>query len=151
MFLGKGVLKTCTKFTGEQPCRSAIWSNYIEITLQHGCSPVNLLQIFRTPFPKNTSEGLLLFIWFELLRIYPVHNFHKKEPVVRHENQSSVVIVISSGDVSQPIISFQPNISFLIHLKEKLFLCFQGIYKRALVCLNFTYIRDHNVELISPW
>ena len=29
-------------------------------SLRHGCSPVNLLHIFRTPFPKNTSEGLLL-------------------------------------------------------------------------------------------
>ena len=35
-------------------------SNFIEITLRHGCSPVNLLHIFRTPFPKNTSGGLLL-------------------------------------------------------------------------------------------
>ena len=25
--------------------------------LQHGCSPVNLLHIFRTTFPKKTSEG----------------------------------------------------------------------------------------------
>ena len=28
--------------------------------LRYGCSPVNLLHIFRTPFPKNTSGGLLL-------------------------------------------------------------------------------------------
>ena len=34
--------------------------NFIEITLQHGCSPVNLLHIFRTPFLKNTSGRLLL-------------------------------------------------------------------------------------------
>ena len=34
--------------------------NFIEITLQHGCTPVNLLHIFRTPFLKNTSGGLLL-------------------------------------------------------------------------------------------
>ena len=34
-------------------------SNFIEITLQNRCSPVNLLYIFRTPFPKNTSEQLL--------------------------------------------------------------------------------------------
>ena len=27
---------------------------------KHECSPVNLLHIFRTPFPENTSEGLLL-------------------------------------------------------------------------------------------
>ena len=35
---------------------------FIEITLvfSHGCCPVNLLHIFRTPFPKNTSDGLLL-------------------------------------------------------------------------------------------
>ena len=35
-------------------------SNFIEIALRHGCSPVNLLHIFRTPFPKNTSGWLLL-------------------------------------------------------------------------------------------
>ena len=29
--------------------------NFIEIALRHGCSPVNLLHIFRTPFPKNTT------------------------------------------------------------------------------------------------
>ena len=34
--------------------------NFIEITLQHGCSPVNLLHIFRTPFVKNKSGWLLL-------------------------------------------------------------------------------------------
>ena len=35
-------------------------SNFIEITLRYGCSPVNLLHIFITPFPKNTSRRLLL-------------------------------------------------------------------------------------------
>ena len=33
--------------------------NFIEITLCHECSPVNLLHIFRTPFLKNTSGWLL--------------------------------------------------------------------------------------------
>ena len=44
MFLGKGVLKIFSKFTGEHPCRSAIsiklQSNFIKITLRHWCSPV---------------------------------------------------------------------------------------------------------------
>ena len=30
-----------------------------EITLRYGCSPVNLLYSFRTPFPKNSSGWLL--------------------------------------------------------------------------------------------
>ena len=34
--------------------------NFIEITRRHGRSPVNLLHIFRTLFPRNTSGGMLL-------------------------------------------------------------------------------------------
>ena len=37
-------------------------SNFIENALQHGCSPVNWLHIFRTPFPRNTSGWLYLSI-----------------------------------------------------------------------------------------
>ena len=34
--------------------------SFIKITRPHGCSQVNLLYIFRTPFYKNTIEELLL-------------------------------------------------------------------------------------------
>ena len=37
-------------------------SNFIEITIRHGSSPVNLLHIFRTPFPRNIPGWLLLKI-----------------------------------------------------------------------------------------
>ena len=62
VFLVKGVLKICSKFTGEYPCRSVILIKLLqlywnEITLRHGYSPVNLLLIFRTPFSKNTSAS----------------------------------------------------------------------------------------------
>ena len=33
---------------------------YIEISFPHGYSPLNLLHIFRTPFHKKTSGGILL-------------------------------------------------------------------------------------------
>ena len=50
----------------EHSCRSVIsiklQSNVIDITLRHGCSPVNLLHIFRTPFYKSTYGGLLLLM-----------------------------------------------------------------------------------------
>ena len=62
VFLEKGVLKIRDKFTGEHPCRSTIsiklQSNFIGITLRHGCFPVNVLHIFRTPFPKNAYGRL---------------------------------------------------------------------------------------------
>ena len=41
--------------------------SFTEIALRHGCSPLNLLHIFRTPFFKNTSEGLLLKIAIDYL------------------------------------------------------------------------------------
>ena len=53
VFLGKGVLKICSKFTGEHPVR-------IEIPLRHRRYPINLLHIFQTPFPKNIFGGILL-------------------------------------------------------------------------------------------
>ena len=66
--LGKGVLKICSKFTGELPCRSVILIKlmciFIKITLRNGCSPVNLLITFRISFPRNTSGRLLLIIQF---------------------------------------------------------------------------------------
>ena len=42
--------------------KSELLCNFIEITLRLGCSPVNLLHIFRTLFSKNTSQWLLLDI-----------------------------------------------------------------------------------------
>ena len=71
VFLGKGVLKICTRFTGEHPSQSVISiklpNNFIETILRHGWSPVNLLQICRTP----QSD----FFWGER----PACNFIKKK------------------------------------------------------------------------
>ena len=51
----------CSKFTGELPRLSVISkSNFIEIIIWNGCSPVNVLHIFRTNFYKSIYEGLLL-------------------------------------------------------------------------------------------
>ena len=61
VFLGKGVLKICSKFTGKHPCRSVISVKLLcnfEVGLRHGYPPVNL-HIFRAPLFKNTYGGLL--------------------------------------------------------------------------------------------
>ena len=86
VFLRKGVLKICIKFTGEHLCRSVIsiklQSNFIEIALRYGCSPEDLLHIFRRPSPRNTPGRLLLqrianMIFFEdFLRYYFINNLY---------------------------------------------------------------------------
>ena len=56
----RGVLRNRCSENMQQIYRRKLQSNFIEITLRHGCSLVNLLHIFRTPVSKNTSGGLLL-------------------------------------------------------------------------------------------
>ena len=59
------VLKICCKFTGLHPCRSAIsiklQSNFIEITLRHVCSPVNLLDFSEHVFVKTPLTAAACF------------------------------------------------------------------------------------------
>ena len=70
MFLGKSVLKICSKFTGKHQCWSLIsiklLCNFIETTLWHGCSLVHLLQMFRTSFYNYISEGCFCIIGKEV-------------------------------------------------------------------------------------
>ena len=47
-------------------------SNFIEPSPRYGCSPVNLLHIFRIRFLKNTSGRLLLYLWKELFYFFLV-------------------------------------------------------------------------------
>ena len=87
--LRKGVLKIFSKFTGEHPCQSVIsiklQSNFIEIALLHGCSPVNLQHFFRAPFYKNTYGRLLLFVV-----VYCICSYCKK--ICPHATNTSLVI-----------------------------------------------------------
>ena len=46
------------------------FNNFIEITLQHWCSPVNLLHIFKTSFSRSTSWWLLLSNFIEITLRY---------------------------------------------------------------------------------
>ena len=71
--LRKKCSKKCSKFTGKHPCRSKIsiklQSNFIEITLKHGCSPVNLLLIYEHLFLRPPIEGsfyMLQIYWYML-------------------------------------------------------------------------------------
>ena len=70
VFLGKGVLKICSKVTEGHPYWSAIsitlLCSFIEIALRHECFPANLLHIFRASLSMSTSKGLLLVLTLSL-------------------------------------------------------------------------------------
>ena len=63
VLLGKVVLKICSRRTLMSKYDfDKVEKQFFAITLRHGCYLVNLLHIFRTSFPKNTSGGLLLIL-----------------------------------------------------------------------------------------
>ena len=112
VFLGKGVLKICSIFRGEHPCRSVIpikmQSNLIEITLRHGCSPVNLLHIFRTPFPRNTS-------WWLLLNIFKTRRFIEKCPKNNYRNKKQSMTMFRSSFMMRSSFSLTKQSSKNFH------------------------------------
>ena len=77
--LGKGVLKICNKFTGEQLCQIEIsiklLCNFIVITLWHGFSPVNLRHIFRPHFLRTPLYGCFCSFFY----ISKYINFHPSD------------------------------------------------------------------------
>ena len=97
VFYEKGLLKMCSKFTGEFPCWSAIsiklLCNFIEITLQHECSPVNLLYIFRKPFPRNTSGWLLKLLLFEIY-VFKTWNLETSEDIKLVSNLKTLQLLL---------------------------------------------------------
>ena len=61
----RGIVKKMYSENMQQIQANMLQSNFIKITLRHWCSSVNLLHIFKTPFPKNTF-GWLLLTWLIL-------------------------------------------------------------------------------------
>ena len=96
VFLIKGVLKICSKFTREHPCRSVIsiklQSNFTEITLRHGCSPVSLLCIFRTPFFESTSRELKGCFWLKNILLLNLLK-HSVEDFLRIRGETRLPII----------------------------------------------------------
>ena len=66
VFLGKGVLKLCNKFTGKHPCQSVIAIKLLkQLYLNHISAWVfscKFAAYFHKPFPKNTSGRLFLVL-----------------------------------------------------------------------------------------
>ena len=89
VFLGKGVLKICSKFTGEHPSPSVnsikLLCNFIEITLWLRCSPVNLEPFWDIPWDIPWSHisyhsSVFKYGLTTLSKFYPIKNDFSAEP-----------------------------------------------------------------------
>ena len=79
-------------------------SNFIEITLRHGCSPVNLLHIFRTLFPKNTSGWLLLNI-----NVLDFENNKMVEEILNQKWLQQEINPLKSHEIKQLLLMISPH------------------------------------------
>ena len=71
--------------------------NFIEIVLRHGCSPVNLLHIFRRTFLKNTFGRLLLFFvrFFSQKTDISMWQIHYFSPYENKKISQWLIIIVS--------------------------------------------------------
>ena len=112
-FLGKGVLKICSKFTGEHPCRSVIaTATLLKSNFGMGV-PVNLQHIFRGSFPRNTSGWLLL--------VFEDKAFFKKTINVFKKKSSSGLLLfffhfVEYGKISSSTVQYLWKV-FTLHKK----------------------------------
>ena len=99
--------------------------HFIEIVLQHGYFPVNLLHIFRTPFLKNTSGLLLLDILIGKHAAYGINGnlfthlsnrkqcTHINKVISNFQTNISRVPQITIRKISYSLVSF--STAFLFH------------------------------------
>ena len=82
------------------------FSNFIEITLRHGCSPINLQHIFRTLFLKTPLDGY--FSSFTLFQHF-LGNFFKfqsqhfkniQEPTLKNHRNLFCIQIIRINSVN---------------------------------------------------
>ena len=93
-----------------------VQSNFIEIALRYGCSPINLLHIFRTSFLKNTSGWLLMVILV------------CKKHVLFYVNISSI---ISLEILNKDIDNYWKNVNLILSLEE------HHIWYQKLDCIHY--------------
>ena len=92
VFLRKGVLKICSKFAGEHPCRSVISikllcqrpTTLLKKRLRHICFPVNFAKFLRAPFFIEHFCWLLLYYKHCTLNFAIFKYFFKKINIQFH-------------------------------------------------------------------
>ena len=98
-------------------------SNFFEITLRHVCSSVNLLHIFRTPFHKNISGGLLLSIDRKGTLTWKGLNWVKGITTMYEIDTSSYI------DIRKTLMTLMVSLTYTLNKFWKFLIClFSPIY-----------------------
>ena len=103
----RGVLLTCSEFTGQYPCICVV---FINLNSSFGCSPVNLLHICWIPFCHFVRKPLGDCFWiFFLLFSQLIFNFFPF--VIQVNNNSYVHILAGLIDENKFIYRFHASFS----------------------------------------
>ena len=122
----------------QEKTNAEVQSNFIEITLRHEFSPVNLLHIFRTIFPKSTSGDCFCVLHF----FYLLTDFSQTMqliPLILHLQQEENETVINkiaikyerlsvTSKLTAKLLKFGSSIKTSCIMKPKLLLL--GIWHR---------------------
>ena len=65
LFYKKDALRNYSKFTGKHLCQSLFLNKVVGLRLWHRCFHVGFRKFVRQTFLHNTSERLLLTVWYE--------------------------------------------------------------------------------------
>ena len=147
-------MKICSKFTGENPCTSA-W-----------VFSLNLLHIFRTTFPRNTTDWLLLMPDLTEILSYSVLLFNTCSHYGEHKNtwitlERYQLISDNNLKMSKILCSFQvwfslsckPKTTFQHFRLELIWLKLKGcvIVKQNFLVWNFVLPCSHQLACYTKW
>ena len=119
--------------------------NFIEITLRHGWSPVNLLHIFKAPFSKNTSGGMLLNFAKTGLHCscFPVNSQNFSEEI-SHIIHRVCFCHCLNHKFNEIVISDNQNNKIYFSLEKNNFYCKQLLYLSHTI-IDLTDIFDYGI------
>ena len=107
--------------------------------VEHGCSLVNLLHIFRTPFTKSKSGRLLLTETGQFYRLavfwYSLHNFECSARLKKHKSWNSFY---SQDKLHRVTVFYKLGKFKSLRLKKKLL--FQKYFLQLLQFLHETFL-----------
>ena len=127
--------------------------NFVEITLWHGCSPVNLLDIFRRPSYKNTSwratssSTVCCYKWIEIKHHYSRQEYSVECKVSECEDintwksvlcvNENVLLIFPALCIAESSVKIRINSYFYFHTS---LCCLRRLHRKQMWKWKFKFI-----------